>query len=306
MDELVNLEIKPKADEIYMIAGWRQWADAGEISSSLPQYLIDLTGAKKIGEIDPFDFYLFQIPGTHHFLRPEIKLEEGYRKNLETRRNEFFYSGNDKKGLVIFMGEEPHMKAERYAQALLNAVKELGVKRVVAVGGVHGPVPFDKEREISCVYSLPEMKAELAEYAVRFSNYEGGTTIGTFLVDQAEKSKVEFLVYYAFVPAYDFSEFAEKSQIMRVETDYKAWYDVVKRINHMFGLELDLSELEDRSDELVSVINDKLDALEKTIPELGIREYLSKLTDDFTERAFMPLDEIWKKGLEDLFNEIDD
>jgi proteasome assembly chaperone (PAC2) family protein len=306
MDELVSFEIKPKADEIYMIAGWRQWADAGEISSGLPQYLIDLTGAKKIGEIDPYDFYLFQIPGTHHFLRPEIKLEDGYRKQMETRRNEFFYSGNDEKGLVIFLGDEPHMKAERYAQALFNAAKEMGVKRIVAVGGVHGPVPFDREREISCVYSMPEMKAEIAEYAVRFSNYEGGTTIGTYLVDQAEKYGVEFLVYYAFVPAYDFSEFAEKSQIMRVETDYKAWYDVLKRVDHMFDLGLDLDELEDRSDELVSVINDKLDALEKTIPELGIREYLAQLTDNFTERSFMPLDEIWKKGLEDLFNDIED
>jgi len=61
----------------YMIAGWHEWADAGAVSSGLPQYLIDETRARKIGEIAPDGFYLFQIPGTHHLLRPVVQLEEG-------------------------------------------------------------------------------------------------------------------------------------------------------------------------------------------------------------------------------------
>ena len=71
-----------------MIVGWRQWADAGGISSELPQYLIEKTGAQKIGEIKPDGFYLFQIPGTHHFLRPEIKLKEGYRQDHKDHQQE--------------------------------------------------------------------------------------------------------------------------------------------------------------------------------------------------------------------------
>ena len=65
MDELVEIWEKPTAAEIYMITGWRQWADAGSISSALPEYLVELTAARKIGEIKPGPFYLFQIPGTH-------------------------------------------------------------------------------------------------------------------------------------------------------------------------------------------------------------------------------------------------
>lgn len=34
----------------YMIAGWKpQWSDGGEISSGLPQYLVEKLGARKIG-----------------------------------------------------------------------------------------------------------------------------------------------------------------------------------------------------------------------------------------------------------------
>ena len=75
MDELVELTEKPLAEEIYMLAGWRQWADAGATSSALPQYLIDHTEARKIGRIKSDSFYLYQLPGTHHFLRPEVKFD---------------------------------------------------------------------------------------------------------------------------------------------------------------------------------------------------------------------------------------
>ncbi len=178
MDDLVTLKEIPVAKEIYMIAGWYQWADAGSTSSGLPQYLINKTGAKKIGEIKSDSFYLFQVPGTHHFLRPEVKLVEGHREDIERRQNEFYYTGDEEKGLVIFVGEEPHLNAERYAGALLDAVQALGVKRVGAVGGVYGAMPYDRDREVSCVYSLKSMKEDLSKYAVRFSIMRGAQRLG--------------------------------------------------------------------------------------------------------------------------------
>jgi hypothetical protein len=306
MNDLVELWEKPLAEEVYMIVGWHQWADAGAISSGLPQYLIEQTGARRIGEIKPDGFYLFQIPGTHHFLRPEIKLDEGYREELRTRKNELFYSGNDRKGLVVFLGEEPHLNAERYAEAFFHTVKELGVRRVAAVGGVYGAVPHDRDREVSCVYSLPEMKDELAEYAVKFSNYEGGTTIGTYLVDRAEQSEVEFLVFYAYVPAYDLSELSKHLRGMRIENDFKAWCDLTTRLNHMFDLGIDLSDLERKSDVLVSSMDYKIDELERAMPQLKVREYVERLTRDFVEMPFMPLGEVWERELGDLFQNMED
>lgn len=306
MDDLVELWEKPVAEEKYMIAGWHQWADAGAISSGLPQYLINQTGARKIGEIKPNGFYVFQIPGTHHLFRPEIKLDEGYRKELTSRSNEFFYAGDDTKGLNIFLGEEPHVNVERYAEAFLDAVEELGVSRVVALGGVYGAMPYDKDREVSCVYSLQGMKDELAEYAVKFSNYEGGATIGTILVDRAEPRGVEFLDFYAFVPAYDFAQLSTNLQGMRIENDFKAWYDMMRRFNHMFDLGIDLSELERQSEELLASMDAKIDELESKMPQLKVREYLQRLASDFTEMPFMPLDDVWERELGDLFKDMKD
>jgi len=306
MDELVELREKPVAEEIFMIAGWHQWADAGAISSGLPQYLIGHTGARKIGDIKSDGFYLFQVPGTHHLLRPEIKLDEGYRQELASRTNEFFYTGNDRRGLLIFLGEEPHLNEERYAEAFFNAAQDLGVSRIAALGGVYGAMPYDKDREISCVYSLPGMKDELAKYALKFSNYEGGTTIGTYLADRAEQRGVELLDLYAFVPAYDFSELTTGLQGMRIENDFKVWYDLMRRFNHMFDLGLDLSDLEMQSDDLISSMDSKIDELERKVPQLKVREYVEKLARDFTEMPFMPLDDVWERELGDLFGDMED
>jgi proteasome assembly chaperone (PAC2) family protein len=306
MDDRLQLWEKPVADRKYMIAGWQQWADAGSISSGLPEYLVDVTGARKVGEIESDDFYLFQVPGTHHFLRPEVKLEEGYRVELESPRNEFYYAQIGSKGLFIFLGEEPHLRAGRYAEVFLDAVQELGVSRVAALGGVYGAMPYDKDREVSCVYSLPDMKEELAQYAVRFSNYEGGATIGTYLVDRAEERDIELVDFYVFVPAYDFSELSETLQGVRIETDYKAWYDLTRRFNHMFDLGIDLSDLARQADEITASMDAEINQLNEKMPELHVRDYMQKLAKNFTEISFMPLDDVWERELGDLFGDSKD
>jgi proteasome assembly chaperone (PAC2) family protein len=304
MDELIELAEKPVAQGMYMIAGWRQWADAGSISSGLPQYLVEKTRARKIGQFKPDGFYMFQVPGTHQFLRPEIKLEEGHVKELRPNKNELFYSGNDRKGLVIFLGDEPHLNIERYTEAFFNAAQELRVERVAVVGGVYGTVPYNKDRQISCTYSLPSMKDELSEYAVRFSDYEGGASIGSYLADRAEKLGVEYFAYYAVVPMYDLSQLSSLLQGVRIEHDFKAWYDLMRRFNHMFGLRLDLSELERQSEELTASMTTEIDELEKRAPQSSIRDYLDKLAADFDEMPFMPLD-VWNRELGDLFKDVE-
>lgn len=297
---------KPTAKEIVMIAGWRQWADAGAISSGLPEYLIQQTGATQIGEIGPDGFYLFQIPGTHHLLRPVVRFEEGHREFLEVRRNEFFYAGNSEKGLVIFLGDEPHLDVDRYASSFFAAARELGVRRIASVGGVYGPVPYDKEREFGCTYSLPHMKAELSQYIVRFSDYEGGASISSYLIGRAEREQMPFQAFYGFVPNYDFSQLGARGQEIRIENDYQAWYDVMRRLNRLFDLNLSLADLERKSEQLQQAMDQQIEELAEKAPQLNIRGIMEQISNQFTERPFDPLDDVWAEGLADLFNDGDD
>jgi proteasome assembly chaperone (PAC2) family protein len=307
MNHRVEYLETPAAEEIYLIAGWRQWADAGALSSGLPQYLIEQTGARHVASIKSDDFYLFQIPGMHHFLRPEITLDDGYRANLSHPENHFFYAGDEKRGILIFLGDEPHLNAERYAEAFFDVVTTLNVRHVTVLGGVYGAMPYKRARHVSAVYSMRHMRETLERYAVSFSNYEGGTTIGTYLLDLAEALDVELVGFHAFVPAYDFDNDNESLPGVRIENDFKAWYEIMRRINTLYGLSFDLSELERRSRAVVAALDKRMAQLEEEIPALDVDGYLAQLDAGFTESPFEPLDEaIWNRELDDLFRGLDD
>ena len=303
MAEQLNIWERPEADTIYMLAGWRQWADAGSISSSLPRYLIQRTDARQIGEVDPAGFYLFQIPGTHHLVRPVVEFDEGYPESLEARRNEIFYSGDDEIGVVFFVGDEPHLNVERYVDTFLDAAETLGVECIVGFGGVYGELPYDKERTISCIYSQPELREELEGLAVNFSDYNGGASIGSYICKRASERDVNFISFYAFVPTYDFSNIAEIGNTIRIENDFMAWLGVMRRVNHMLKTDFDLTDLEEKSDHLVELVDAKVEELEATTPELSVRDYMERLSEEFTEELFEPLDDVWEEELRRLLDD---
>ena len=305
MDDRVHLWETPAANEKVMIAGWHQWADAGSISSGLPAYLIQKLETRKIGEISRDRFFLFQMPGAHHLLRPEVHTKEGVVQEMRVIKSELHYAEFGEKGLVIFLGEEPHVNEEEYAEAFLDVAEALGVGRIMAVGGVYGAMPFNKDRDISCVFSMEEMRKEMEEYAVRFSNYEGGTTIGSYLAYHAGQRNVEYICFHGFVPAYDFGQVMLPAQSVRIEDDVKAWYDILRRADFMFHLGFDLSELRIQSDELMTSMEEQMEELARQAPQLDVHAYMQKLEEEFTENPFMPLDDVWERELGDLLDDLE-
>jgi len=306
MTDIVDLWEIPDADEIFMLAGWRQWADAGSVSSGLQQYLIQRTNARQIGKIQSDSFYLFQFPGTHDLVRPVVKFDQGLPESLQTRRNEIYYAGDEKSGLVIFLGDEPHLEIEKYVASLLHIAETLNVKRIIGFGGVYGELPYDRERLVSSIYSLPHLKEEVEGLSVNLSDYHGGASIGSYLSKRAGEREIEFVSLYAFVPTYDFSNISQISSNIRIENDYMAWLSIMRRVNHMLKLGADLTDLEQKSQQLIEQIEAKVDEIESAAPDVGVRDYLLHLSDDFKEITFNPLDEVWEQEMRRIFDKLDE
>jgi proteasome assembly chaperone (PAC2) family protein len=305
MTDAVEIWEQPKAEEIYMLAGWRQWADAGSVSSGLPNHLILKSRARQIGRIRPDGFYLFQIPGTHDLVRPMVKFKKGYPEFLERRANEIFYTGDEHRGVIIFIGDEPHLDAERYVESFLSVAKDLGVKRIINLGGVYGELPYNRERLISSVYSLPHLKDELDELAVNYSDYHGGASIGSYICRRAGDQEIECIGLYAFVPSYELPSANQTVNAIRIENDFTAWLGIMRRVNYMLNLDFDLSELEDKSDDLYHLLDSKVEEIHKNAPQLGVHDYLQSLSENFTENIFTPLDDIWEDEIRRLFDKMD-
>jgi hypothetical protein len=139
--------------------------------------------------------------------------------------------------------------------------------------------------------------------AVSFSDYEGGASIGSVLCRRAMEREMAHVGFYAFVPTYDFTNVPEIGNAIRIENDFMAWLGVMRRINHLLGLEFDLSDLEEKSEQLVELVDDKVEELDDMAPTLGVRDYMAQLSESFEERPFEALGGVWEDELNRLFDD---
>ena len=300
MTKSIEIWEKPEAKEIYMLAGWRQWVDGGAISSGLPRYLVEQTEAREIGNIKPDGYYLFQLPGTHHFMRPMVRHNDGHPEGLRTQRNQYYYTEVNGKGVILFMGDEPHMDVERYTREFLETAKDLNVKRIIMFGGIYAEVPYDKERYTTSIFSLPAMRDEVSNMAVDLSNYQGPGSIGSYLCHRAGEQNIEMIGLYTFCPIFQFGNMDEIAKTIRIENDYIAWLGVMRRVNHMLGLDFDLEDLEQKGDDLIKRIEANVSELDNKYPELQVGEHMRRLSDEFEENSFSPLEDVWQDELRKL------
>ena len=308
-DQLVIFEDKPSNAQ-YMIAGWRrQWSDGGGISGGLPRYLIEKLGAKKIGELGRTvsDLcYPFQVAGTHDTFRPLASYEDGLPTKPMHREN-YFYDAGD--GLIIFRGQEPWFRVDIYAEAFCQAITELGIKQTASIEGVNGPVPPQKERRITCVYSRADMRETLDKYGMQFSSYgsEGrrGPTIAMALITLAhfDYPDLEMFRIGSMAPMFPFV--TSNNEQVGITRDHRSFYDIMRRLKAMFKLDLDLSELQTLGDNESKELQERLDKIASTNPDA--KQLIDGAVSDFTYTPFeehVELDPSLDRTLEDILRNV--
>jgi proteasome assembly chaperone (PAC2) family protein len=284
---ILERETIKQVQPTYMVAGFNQWANSGNVSSGIPEYLIEKLNARRVGHIRKGDFYIFQLPGNHFMFRPPVKYVEGYEEDYQEEPiNDFHYAEIDGKGLIIFIGTEPNLHEDLYVKTILDAAEELDVKRIIVPAGVGGEVPYYKERHISATYSLKRMQKELKDYALAFSNYDRNATIGMVINHYSKVRGIESIRMTALTPTYQIP--------ITITTDKKAMYDILRRIRYMFDIDLDLSDLERGYKQQNLDIESVLKKLYITNPEMvsQIENYMERIGESFEELKFEELTRI--------------
>jgi proteasome assembly chaperone (PAC2) family protein len=214
--------------------------------------------------------------------RPPVRYIEGYEEEYQEEPvNDFYYADIGEKRLIIFIGTEPNQHEDIYVNTLLDGARELGVKRIVIPSGVGGEVPFDKERRINCSYSRKRMGKELRDYGVAFSNYDRNATIGMVINHYCKKRGMESIGMTALTPSYEVA--------ISIASDKRAMYDILRRVRHMFGIDLDLTDLEKESKRQTSDFESGLKKLFMDNPEIEpkIAAYMDQIRDGFEELRFI-------------------
>ncbi len=194
---------RPVLQDPVLIVGFTGWMDGGSVSTGTVMYLRDKLQAEILAQIEPYDFYIFNLPGSMEEVaqfRPYTLIREGLVREFRYPQNHFFCA--DGKNVVLFFGKEPNIRWREYVDDVFLLLKEFGVRRVVFVGSVSGLTPHTREPRVYCSVSDEALKEKLLPYGVRFSNYEGPASITTLMTVTARTKGVEMVNIVVEIPMY--------------------------------------------------------------------------------------------------------
>jgi len=252
-----------------MVLGFSGWMDGGEVSTGTLEYLIRHLDARPLAEIEPGEFYLYNLPGSMEFtamFRPQVLLEEGEIREWNEPVNIFWYDQAHR--LILLTGREPHLHWSRYAEAVFHLAGQFQVREMVFVGSFAGLAPHTRAPRITGTVSHGELKAGLARANVRPANYRGPASISTYLAHRAGQKGVRFTTLVAEIPPY-----IQGRNPRCIEA-------VLRRLGALLGLTLDLEDLRRLGDELET----KLNAAVRQRPE--ILEQIQKLEAAYDKDIF--------------------
>jgi len=270
---------KPRLRQPYMVCGMGGWVDGGETATGGVEYLIQKLEAITFAAMPIAKFQVFRVPGQVS-IGPSIKIEDGIIKDYRLPENRFFYWVNPSSDhdLILFLGTEPNMNWKEYAGAILDVAQEFTVARVYLLGGLLDNSPYTREPGVMCICSSPELKEEMQKYSVEFANYEGPGSFGTALLHACQTRGLQMAGLIAratFYPEFN----------IVIPHNPKAIRALVRRLNRLLDVNLDLSDL----DKEVENLQDKLASVARHNAQFAA--YIKQLEKDSVEVNYEePLD----------------
>ena len=175
-----------------MLCAFEGWNDAGDAASGAVLHLEEVWGATQIAEIDPEDYYDFQVN------RPEVVLEDGKREIVwPTTRLSVARIPLATRDVVLVHGIEPSMRWRTFTTELLGAARDLGVEMVVTLGALLADSPHTRPVPVSGTSSDPDIALRMGYEP---STYEGPTGIVGVLQDACTSAGIPPVSRWAAVP----------------------------------------------------------------------------------------------------------
>jgi proteasome assembly chaperone (PAC2) family protein len=250
----------PVLNRATLVLAFTGWMDGGDVSTGTVQRLVDLLGAKRVAEIDPDPFYLFNFPGSMEvaaLFRPAIAIKDGLVVSLELPANAFYC--HEETNLVLFLGREPNLRWRGFADCVLEFGRRVGVGRMLFVGSFGGAVPHTREPRLHVTCSEGRLLQEMERYGLRRTGYQGPGSFASYLMTRAPAAGVEMVSLAVEIPGY-----LQGRNPMSIEA-------VTRRLAKILQVPLELGELRAESTEWelrVSQAIDQDENLAKTVRRL--------------------------------------
>ncbi len=152
------------------IAAFEGWNDAADASTAAVEHLEQVWQARQITELDPEDFYDFQVS------RPTITMADGETRRVEWPTTRFMVASpaGTERDVVLIRGIEPSMRWRTFCEQILEICHSLEVNRVVLLGALLADVPYTRPLPIS---GSASDKDAAERYQLIPTRYDGPTGI---------------------------------------------------------------------------------------------------------------------------------
>jgi proteasome assembly chaperone (PAC2) family protein len=256
---------QPALTDATLLLALTGWMDGGLVSTGTVQRIMDGRKVAEAGRIEAEPFYLYNFPGPMDIaalFRPQVKIVDGLIEgDLGLPTNVFHVDAAAR--LVFFLGREPNMLWQTFADCIFEMAERLGVKRIIFMGSFGGTVPHTREPRMYGSVSHEHLRPVLAKHGLRLSNYEGPAGFSTLLLAQSPPRGIEMISLVAEIPGY-----LEGLNPRSIEA-------VTRRLAGLLGQPVDLESMRKASDEW------ELHVTEAVEKDSDLAETVRKLEDQY-------------------------
>jgi proteasome assembly chaperone (PAC2) family protein len=226
---VIELENVPELVDPVVVAAFEGWNDAGEAASGVIEHLEDVWDATPIAELDPEDYYDFQVT------RPMVELVDGDTRQIvwPTTRISWARIPDSGRDVVLIRGIEPNMRWKTFTSELLGLMIELGAETVVLLGALLADAPHTRPVPVSGSSSDSGISTILN---LEPSRYEGPTGILGVIQAACARAELGTVSLWAAVPHY-----------VAQPPSPKATLALLRKVEDLLDVTIPLGELPEQS-----------------------------------------------------------
>lgn len=222
---MIEFEALPDLVDPVLVAAFEGWNDAGDAASDAIDHLRDAWGATPLAEMDPEDYYDYQVN------RPMIALDEEGVRHLTWPTTRLYVARLPlaARDVVLVHGIEPNMRWRQFSDEILVLAAELGVTLAVTLGALLSDSPHTRPVPVTGTATDSGTARRLG---VEPSHYEGPTGIVGVIQEVSARRGLPTVSLWAAVPHY-----------VAQAPSPKATLALVRRVEDLLDMPVPLGEL---------------------------------------------------------------
>ncbi len=187
-------DIRPLRDP-WMVAAFEGWNDAADAASGTVDHLIEEWDAELLIELDPEEFYDFQVH------RPQIRTTDEGERRITWPAPQIYHARPPRleRDVLLLRAPEPNFRWKAFCSTVIGVAKLAGVTEIVTLGALLADSPHTRPVPVS---GSTSDAALMERMSLMPSTYNGPVGITSVLNDIASDEGIASASLWAAVPHY--------------------------------------------------------------------------------------------------------